>query len=206
MVWCSMIYPKLLEELIEYFKKLPGIGEKTAERLALSLLDYSEEDINLFSNTMISAKKNLHQCEICGNLTSENICNICDNDYRNKNLICIVEDYKSIFAFEKMGKYNGVYHVLNGLISPIDGISPNDINIPSLIKRCKNSDDQIELVIALKPTIEGETTTQYIKKVLEDKTSVKVSRLSYGLPVGTELDYLDSLTLERAFEDRKNIA
>ena len=201
-----MIYPKLLEELIEYFKKLPGIGEKTAERLALSLLDYSEEDINLFSNTMISAKKNLHQCEICGNLTSENICNICDNDYRNKNLICIVEDYKSIFAFEKMGKYNGVYHVLNGLISPIDGISPNDINIPSLIKRCKNSDDQIELVIALKPTIEGETTTQYIKKVLEDKTSVKVSRLSYGLPVGTELDYLDSLTLERAFEDRKNIA
>ena len=224
-----MIYPKLLEELIEYFKKnpqiekkfisnnqgyigdeyfkkLPGIGEKTAERLALSLLDYSEEDINLFSNTMISAKKNLHQCEICGNLTSEKICNICDNDYRNKNLICIVEDYKSIFAFEKMGKYNGVYHVLNGLISPIDGISPNDINIPSLIKRCKNSDDQIELVIALKPTIEGETTTQYIKKVLEDKTSVKVSRLSYGLPVGTELDYLDSLTLERAFEDRKNIA
>lgn len=201
-----MIYPKLLEELIEYFKKLPGIGEKTAERLALSLLDYSEEDINLFSNTMISAKKNLHQCEICGNLTSEKICNICDNDYRNKNLICIVEDYKSIFAFEKMGKYNGVYHVLNGLISPIDGISPNDINIPSLIKRCKNSDDQIELVIALKPTIEGETTTQYIKKVLEDKTNVKVSRLSYGLPVGTELDYLDSLTLERAFEDRKNIA
>lgn len=201
-----MIYPKLLEELIEYFKKLPGIGEKTAERLALSLLDYSEEDINLFSNTMILAKKNLHQCEICGNLTSEKICNICDNDYRNKNLICIVEDYKSIFAFEKMGKYNGVYHVLNGLISPIDGISPNDINIPSLIKRCKNSDDQIELVIALKPTIEGETTTQYIKKVLEDKTSVKVSRLSYGLPVGTELDYLDSLTLERAFEDRKNIA
>ena len=156
-----MIYPKLLEELIEYFKKLPGIGEKTAERLALSLLDYSEEDINLFSNTMISAKKNLHQCEICGNLTSEKICNICDNDYRNKNLICIVEDYKSIFAFEKMGKYNGVYHVLNGLISPIDGISPNDINIPSLIKRCKNSDDQIELVIALKPTIEGETTTIY---------------------------------------------
>ena len=147
-----------------------------------------------------------NQCEICGNLTSEKICNICDNDYRNKNLICIVEDYKSIFAFEKMGKYNGVYHVLNGLISPIDGISPNDINIPSLIKRCKNSDDQIELVIALKPTIEGETTTQYIKKVLEDKTSVKVSRLSYGLPVGTELDYLDSLTLERAFEDRKNIA
>lgn len=201
-----MVYPKLLEELIEYFKKLPGIGEKTAERLALSLLDNPEEDIKLFSEAMLSAKKNLHQCEICGNLTSEKICNICDSSYRNKNLICVVEDYKSIFAFEKMGKYNGVYHVLNGLISPIDGISPNDINIPNLIKRCKENTDSIELVIALKPTIEGETTTQYIKKVLEDKTDVKVSRLSYGLPVGTELDYLDSLTLERAFEDRKNIA
>lgn len=201
-----MIYPKELEELIEYFKKLPGIGEKSAERLAISLLDFSEDDINLFTKCIMDGKKNLHPCRICGNITSGDVCSVCDNDYRNKNLICIVEDYKSIFAFEKMGKYNGVYHVLNGLISPIDGISPNDINIPSLIKRCKNSDDQIELVIALKPTIEGETTTQYIKKVLEDKTSVKVSRLSYGLPVGTELDYLDSLTLERAFEDRKNIA
>ena len=198
-----MIYPKILEDLIEYFKKLPGIGEKSAERLALSVIDSSEEDIKLFSKTMIEAKKSLHPCEICGNLTTEKICKICDNDFRNSKLICVVEDYKSIFAFEKMGKYNGVYHVLNGLISPINGITPYDINIDGLIKRCKEDED-IELIIALKPSIEGETTTQYINKILE-KTKVKVSRLSYGLPVGAELDYLDSLTLERAFEDRKNI-
>ena len=148
-------------------------------------------------------KKNLHPCRICGNITSGDVCSVCDNDYRNKNLICVVEDFKSIFAFEKMGKYQGVYHVLGGLISPIDGIGPDELNIDSLIERCDN--DDVELVIALKPTIEGETTTQYIKKLLE-KMNTKISRLSYGLPVGTELDYLDSLTLERAFEDRKNIA
>ncbi len=198
-----MIYPKVLEELIEYFKKLPGIGEKTAERLALSIIDSSEEDIRMFSKTMIDAKKNLHPCEICGNLTTNKKCSICDNEFRNNKIICVVEDYKSIFAFEKMGKFNGVYHVLNGLISPINGITPYDINIDSLINRCKNS-EETELIIALKPNIEGETTTQYINKILE-KTKVKVSRLSYGLPVGAELDYLDSLTLERAFEDRKNI-
>ena len=198
-----MIYPKILEELIEYFKKLPGIGEKSAERLALSILESTEEDIKMFSKTMIDAKKNLHPCEICGNLTSDKICSICDNEYRNKKTICVVEDYKSIFAFEKMGKYNGVYHVLNGLISPINGITPYDINIDSLINRCKKDID-IELIIALKPSIEGETTTQYINKIL-DKTNIKISRLSYGLPVGAELDYLDSLTLERAFEDRKKI-
>lgn len=198
-----MIYPKELEELIEYFKKLPGIGEKSAERLAISLLAFSEDDINLFTKCIMDGKKNLHPCRICGNITSGDVCSVCDNDYRNKNLICVVEDFKSIFAFEKMGKYQGVYHVLGGLISPIDGIGPDELNIDSLIERCDN--DDVELVIALKPTIEGETTTQYIKKLLE-KMNTKISRLSYGLPVGTELDYLDSLTLERAFEDRKNIA
>lgn len=201
-----MIYPKLLEELIEYFKKLPGIGEKSAERLAISLLEFNNEDIKSFSEVMQSAKNKLQRCEICDHLTDNKICNICSNDYRNHNLVCVVEDYKSIFAFEKMGKFSGVYHVLNGLISPIDGISPNDINIFNLVKRCNESKEPMELIVALKPTIEGETTTQYIKKILEEKTNVTVSRLSYGLPVGTELDYLDSLTLERAFEDRKNIA
>lgn len=198
-----MIYPKVLEELIEYFKKLPGIGEKSAERLALSIIDTDEETIKLFSTALLEAKKRLHPCEICGNLTENKKCIICENLQRNKNLICVVEDYKSIYAFEKMGKYNGVYHVLNGLISPINGITPYDINIDSLIERCKE-EKNVELVIALRPTIEGETTTQYINKILE-KYNVKISRLSYGLPVGAELDYLDSLTLERAFEDRKNI-
>lgn len=198
-----MIYPKLLEELIEYFKKLPGIGEKSAERLALSILDSSEEEIELFATSMKKAKKELHPCEICGNLTANDICEICKSDFRNKELICVVEDNKSVYAFEKMGKYTGVYHVINGLISPINGVTPYDINIDSLIKRCAENNN-IEVIVALKPTIEGETTTQYIKKILE-KYNINVSRLSYGLPVGAELDYLDSLTLERAFEDRKNI-
>lgn len=198
-----MIYPKILEELIEYFKKLPGVGEKSAERLALSLIESSEEEIKLFSKAMVEAKKELHPCKICGNLTTGAHCQICDNEHRDKNLICVVEDYKSIFALEKMGKYNGVYHVLNGLISPINGITPYDLNIDSLIKRCSDGKD-IELIVALKPTIEGETTTQYLNKIIE-KSNVKVTRLSYGLPVGAELDYLDSLTLERAFEDRKNV-
>jgi recombination protein RecR len=200
-----MIYPKLLDELIEYFKKLPGVGEKSAERLALSLLDFSKEDIASFSKSMEDAKLKLHPCEICGNLTDLKVCDICSNEYRDQHVICVVEDYKSVFVFEKMGKYHGVYHVLNGLISPIDGISPDDINISGLIKRCKQQDNDTEIIIALKPTIEGETTTQYIKKILE-KSKIKVSRLSYGLPVGTELDYLDSLTLERAFDDRKDIS
>lgn len=200
-----MIYPELLEELINYFKKLPGIGEKTAERLALSLLDYSVDEINNFSKSMVDAKMKLHPCAICGNLTADEKCIICSNEHRNNNLICVVEDYKSVFVFEKMGKFNGKYHVLNGLISPIDGISPNDINIDSLIKRCKSNKEDIEIIIALKPSIEGETTTQYLNKILESN-NIKVSRLSYGLPVGAEIDYLDSLTLERAFEDRKKIS
>lgn len=200
-----MIYPKLLEDLITYFKKLPGIGEKNAERLSLSLLDYSIDEISEFSKIMVDAKKKLHSCSICGNLTEEEQCNICSNENRNNNIICVVEDYKSVFVFEKMGKFNGKYHVLNGLISPIDGINPDDINIDSLIKRCESKKEDKEIIIALKPSIEGETTTQYLNKILESK-NIKVSRLSYGLPVGAEIDYLDSLTLERAFEDRKKIS
>lgn len=202
MGYSKMIYPKILEDLIENFKKLPGVGEKSAERLALSLLEFSTDELDNFSNNIVKAKRTLHPCRTCGNITNNDECIICSDDERNHNMILVVEDYKSVFAFEKMGKYKGSYHVLNGLISPIDGISPNDINLSSLIARIT---ENIEIVIALKPTIEGETTTQYINKIMENK-NVKISRLSYGLPVGTELDYLDSLTLERAFEDRKNIA
>lgn len=199
-----MVYPEELEELIEYFKKFPGVGEKSAERMALSILDFSDDDIVLFSKSLINCKNNLHECRNCGYITSNDLCFICNNDYREHNLICVVEDFKSVIAFEKMGKYHGVYHVLGGLISPIDGIGPDDINIDRLIQRCDGLVSP-EIVVALKPSIEGETTTQYLNKILE-KNNVKISRLSYGLPVGTELDYLDSLTLERAFEDRKNIS
>ncbi len=199
-----MNYPKDLEKLINYYEKLPGIGEKSAERLALATIEFNDEEIKEFSDTLINAKKNLTRCTICGNITDEDLCSICRDETRNKNLICIVEEFKNIAPFEKSGKYHGTYHVLNGLISPIDDIGPEDINLQSLISRVSTLPNS-ELILALKPTVEGETTTLYIKKVLEDK-KVIISRLSYGIPMGAEIDYLDNVTLEKALEDRKKIS
>lgn len=199
-----MNYPKDLEQIINYYRKLPGIGEKSAERLAIATINLSNEEINDFSNSLINAKNKLGKCSICGHLTDKEICNICEDSSRAKNLICIVEDFKSVFSFEKSGKFTGKYHVLNGLISPIDDIGPDDINLASLVKRVEKLDNP-ELILALKPTVEGETTILYIKKVLENK-KVTISRLSYGIPIGAEIDYLDNVTLEKALEDRKKIS
>ena len=199
-----MHYPKDLENLINYYQKLPGIGEKSAERLAMATIEFSNEEINELSDILKSAKQNLTRCSICGHLTDKDICNICSDKNRSKNLICIVEDYKNIIAFEKSGNFNGTYHVLNGLISPVDDIGPEDINLASLINRL-NKLTNPEIILALKPTIEGEATTLYIKKILENK-NVVISRLSYGIPIGAELDYLDNVTLDKALEDRKKIS
>ena len=199
-----MIYPKVLMDLIEYFKKLPGIGEKSAERMALALLDINTDDVSAFADAMCNAKLKLHSCPICGCLTELEICPICSSESRDSNIICVLEDYKGVFAFEKTGKFNGKYHVLNGLISPIDDIGPEDINIFGLIERIKDM-SAVELIIALKPSIEGETTTLYIKKIFEKK-NVLISRLSYGIPMGAEIDYLDIITLDKALEDRKKIS
>ena len=198
------MYPKVLEELISCFKKYPTIGEKSAERLALATLDLSEEELNNFSNTLIKAKKVLKPCKICCNLTDKDICDICNDENRNKNIICVVDDYKSLISFEKAGNYKGVYHVLNGLISPIDNVSPQDINISSLVKRIEKL-DKPEIIIALRSSIEGQTTTLYIKQIFENK-GVTISRLSYGIPMGAEIDYLDVLTLDKALSDRKIIS
>ena len=198
------MYPKVLEELISCFKKYPTIGEKSAERLALATLDLSEEELNSFSNTLIKAKKALKPCKICCNLTDKDICDICNDENRNKNIICVVEDYKSLISFEKAGNYKGVYHVLNGLISPIDNVSPQDINISSLVKRIEKL-DKPEIIIALRSSIEGQTTTLYFKQIFENK-GVTISRLSYGIPMGAEIDYLDVLTLDKALSDRKIIS
>ena len=200
-----MIYPKALEELINYFKKMPGVGEKTAERLSLSLLNLKGDDLENFSLLIKDLKTNLKKCKICGHLTDNEVCNICSSESRNKNVVCVVEDYKSVFMFERLGTYTGTYHVLDGLISPIDGVTPDDINLSSLVDKIKKDSDKYEIILALKPSIEGETTTLYIKKILE-KYKVKISRLSYGIPMGVEIDYLDSLTLERALKDRKEIS
>ena len=199
-----MIYPPSLEKLINYYKKLPGIGEKNAERLALATLNFKDEDVDGFSNTLKVLKKNIKKCSICGHLSEGDICSICSDEKRNKNLICVIEDYKSVFSFEKVGNYNGVYHVLNGLISPAENIGPENINLSSLIKRVDNLKDP-ELILALKSTVEGETTTLYIKKIFEKK-KVMISRLSYGIPMGAEIDYLDIITLDKALEDRKKIS
>ena len=197
-------YPTALSDLINCFRKLPGIGEKSAERMALSLVDLSTDDIETFASSMVDSKNNLHRCQICGHITDQDICSICSDEKRDKNVICILEDYKSVFAFEKAGNYNGVYHVLNGLISPIDDVNPEDINLSSLVERVEKL-EKPELIIALKSTIEGETTTLYIKKIFEGK-NVEISRLSYGIPMGTEIDYLDEITLDRALSDRKKIS
>ena len=199
-----MNYPASLEKLIKYYAKLPGIGEKSAERLAIATIDFNEEEIKEFSDTLINAKKKLGRCGICGHLTEHETCDICSDKTRDQNLICVVEDYKNIFAFEKAGKFNGTYHVLNGLISPMDDIGPEDINLNSLITRI-DSLDHPKIILALKPTIEGEATTLYIKKILESK-NVTISRLAYGIPMGAEIDYLDNVTIEKALEDRKKIS
>lgn len=199
-----MAYPKDLERLINSFEKLPGIGEKSAERLAIATLEFSSEEIEEFSSCIKDAKNNLNRCSICGHITDDEICGICNDEARNHNLICVIEDYKSVFSFEKAGKFNGTYHVLNGLISPIDDIGPEDINLASLISRVKSL-DKPELILALKPTVEGEATILYIKKILEG-TNTTISRLSYGIPIGAEIDYLDNATLEKALEDRKKIS
>lgn len=199
-----MIYPEVLTNVINSFKKIPGIGEKSAERYAFALSELDEEDIDLFVDSIKRVKNGLRRCSVCGHITDQDKCYICSDTNRSDNLICVVEDYKSVFMFEKSGSFKGKYHVLNGLISPIDGVYPDDINISSLIERIKEPENT-EVIMALKPSIEGEATTLYIKKILEDK-KVKVSRLSYGIPVGVDIDYLDSMTLDRALLDRKEIS
>lgn len=199
-----MIYPDSLQKLINCYKKLPGIGDKSAERMALATLELSKKDIENYADALINSKTNLKQCKICGHLSETDTCHICNNELREKNLICVIEDYKSVFSFEKVGKFKGVYHVLNGLISPMDGIGPDDINLSSLVKRVDSLENP-ELILALKSSIEGETTTLYIKKIFENK-KVIISRLSYGIPMGAEIDYLDIMTLDKALEDRKKIS
>ena len=198
------MYPDIITKTVEYFKKFSGIGEKTAERLTLSILEMTDEDVKIFSECVKDVKKKINRCESCGNITEQDKCNICLNESRDNNIICVVEDYKSVIMFEKTGNFNGKYHVLNGLVSPIDGITPDDLNIDSLIKKISESKEVKEIIIAFKPSIEGETTTLYLKKILE-KYNVKITRLSYGIPMGVEIDYLDSITLDRALKDRKDI-
>ena len=195
--------PNSLKNLIDSFKSLPGIGGKTAERLAFSMLDFDNNQLTNFSNAILDVRDQIWYCEVCGNIADGKLCNICNNTDRDFSTIFVVERPKDIILFEKLGVYKGVYHVLNGLISPLDGIGPDDIDLKGLSDRI-NSGDVKEVILALKPTIEGETTMQYIKKIFENH-NVKVSKIATGVPIGTDMEYIDSLTLELAIDERKNM-
>ena len=195
-----MKYPQTILNLIECFKKLPGIGEKTAERLALSVLDMDDDIVKLFQNSLKDIKTKIKRCKTCNNLSEDEECEICKSKNRNKKIICVVEEPKNVILFERLNIFDGVYHVLDGLISPIDGINPEDINLEKLIERVKK-DKVEEIILALKPTIEGETTSLYISKVLE-KEKIKITKIAHGIPLGADIDYVDSLTLEMALENR----
>ena len=197
------MYPNCVRNLIESLKNLPGIGEKSAERLAFSILNFDKDKIDSFADSLLEVK-NIKKCPICNNITDMDKCYICSDENRDKKTIFVVEKAKDIVLFEKMGNYKGVYHVLDGLISPVDGINPDDINIDSLIKRV-NENDVKEVIVVLKPSIEGETTMQYIKKILSGY-NVRVSKIPIGIPMGTDIEYIDTMTIELAFEDRKDIA
>ncbi len=199
-----MKYPTTIQNLIECFQKLPGIGEKTAERLALSTLNFEQETIDLFSESLKNTKTKIKRCSRCNNLAEDDLCEICKDSSRDAKLLCVVESPKNIMLFEKLGTFHGYYHVIDGLISPLDGINPEDIHIPEMINRIKEEEIE-EVILALKPSVEGETTSLYISKIL-DKSKILVSKIAHGVPLGADMDYVDSLTLELALENRKKIS
>lgn len=197
------MYPDSLNRLIESFKYLPGVGQKTAERYAFCVLDLPEERVDIFLESIRDVKDKIKHCEICNNLTEESVCSICSDSFRNNDVLCVVEDVKSLFLFQKLGIYNGLYHVLNGLISPLDGINPEDIALDKLLDRIRKGNFR-EIILAFKPSVEGETTALYIKKILEG-LDLTISRIASGIPIGADMEYIDAMTLERALADRKNL-
>ncbi len=199
-----VMYPDSLKRLIETFKYLPGIGEKTAERFAFSILELDDDQIDSFSENLLSVKSKIHKCKNCNVLTENDLCGICADQYRDNDVLCVVEDVKSVFLFEKIGLFKGKYHVLDGLISPLDGINPEDIGLSKLLDRISEEKFN-EIIFAFKPSIEGETTSLYIKKIL-DNMNIKITRLASGVPIGADMEYVDSLTLERALNDRKELS
>lgn len=200
-----MKYPRSLEELIECFKMLPGIGEKNAERLSFAVLQFNDDNSKLFSDAIKNVHTKIKKCEICNNYTEEeDICEVCKDETRDKSTICVVENVKDLILFEKSNAYKGMYHVLEGLISPLEGVNPEDIKINQLIQRIKKENIK-EVILALNLSMEGETTSLYILKLLEG-TGVSVTKIAAGIPVGADMEYLDSLTIQRALEGRNKLS
>lgn len=198
------MYPKSIKNLIESFKYFSGIGEKTAERLAFSVLSLEQEQVDNLSENIKNAKKNIKRCKICNNLSENDVCEICTDQGRNGDLLCVVEDPKTVFSIEKLGTFNGYYHVLNGLISSLNGIDPAELRLDKLIERIQNGAYK-EVIIAVKQCIEGEMTALYINNILSGM-NIKVTRIASGIPMGADMEYIDSLTLEKAFDNRKSIS
>lgn len=196
------MYPKKFESLVEAYRRLPGVGLKTAERYAFESIEWSGETITEFIDALVNVKDGIRKCDICGNLAEDDLCDICKDSSRNTGMVCVVQSAKDVIAMEKMREYSGVYHVLNGVISTSKGILPEDINIESLLNRI--DEHTSEIIIATNPTVEGETTALYLSKLLE-KYEVNVTRIAHGLPMGGHLDYADELTLIKAFEGRKKM-
>ncbi|MCC3359558.1 recombination mediator RecR [Bacillus sp. REN16] len=198
-----MHYPEPISKLIDSFMKLPGIGPKTAVRLAFFVLNMKEDVVLDFAKALVNAKRNLTYCSNCGHITDRDPCYICEDERRNKTIICVLQDPKDVIAMEKMKEYNGLYHVLHGAISPMDGIGPEDIKIPELLKRLQDDTVQ-EIILATNPNIEGEATAMYISRLLKP-TGIKITRIAHGLPVGGDLEYADEVTLSKAIEGRREL-
>lgn len=194
-----MLIPKSFEHLVKFFQILPGVGERTAERFAYAIEKKDLEEIIGFADSLIDFKKNIRYCSICNCLSDSDICPICSDENRNNGIICIVEDSKTAFSIDKTNKYNGRFYILNGLISPSDGVNPEDLYLDKLLDTISGYK---EVILALNPSIEGEITSLYIQKKLSS-AGVKISRLSYGVPMGSEIEYLDPLMISKALDDRK---
>ena len=195
-----MHYPEPISKLIDSFMKLPGIGPKTAQRLAFHTLDMKEDDVVQFAKALVDVMRELTYCSVCGHITEKDPCYICEDKQRDRSVICVVEDDKDVIAMEKMREFKGLYHVLHGSISPMDGIGPEDINIPALVERLKN-DEVKELILAMNPNLEGESTAMYISRLVKP-IGIKVTRLAQGLSVGGDLEYADEVTLSKAIAGR----
>ncbi len=198
-----MIYPKSIAALIEQFQKFPSIGPKSAQRMAFFLLRMSKSDVENFAKTIIEAKENTKTCEICFNLSAASPCEICSSDSRDKSTICVISESKDLIAIEKTNEYKGQYHVLQGLISPMDGIGAEDIRIKELLNRLTDENVK-EVILALSPSVEGEATSLYLTKLIKP-FGIKVSRIAFGLPVGADLEYADEITIAKAIEGRHEI-
>ncbi len=198
-----MIYPKSIASLIEHFQKFPSVGPKSAQRMAFYLLRMPMSEVEKFAQSMISAKQNTKTCEICFNLSATSPCEICQSSQRDKSTICVVAETKDLIAVEKTNEFKGLYHVLQGLISPMDGIGADDIRVKELLNRLTNEEVK-EVILALSPSVEGEATSLYLSKLIKP-FGIKISRIAFGLPVGADLEYADEITIAKAIEGRREL-